>query len=101
LRLINHPTHHLSLSHQKLNTAELAPSPVSTDHPSFSASPRWQQLVQDPLELDLQRYKVTFDQEMTKTQQELDNIENTKKQEHNKSMRPKRHNGRILLDAGI
>ena len=38
----------------------------------------------------LQRYKDTFDQEMIKNQQELDNIENTKKQEHNKSMRPKK-----------
>ena len=40
----------------------------------------------------LQRYKNTFDQEMIKKQQELDNIENTKKQEHNKSMRPKKNN---------
>jgi len=40
----------------------------------------------------LQRYKDTFDQEMKKKQQELDDIENTKKQEHNKSMRPKKNN---------
>jgi len=40
----------------------------------------------------LQRYKNTFDQEMKKKQQELDDIENTKKQEHNKSMRPKKNN---------
>jgi len=40
----------------------------------------------------LQRYKDTFDQEMKKKQQELDDIENTKKQEHNKSMRPKKKN---------
>ena len=40
----------------------------------------------------LQRYKATFDNEMKKKQQELDDIENTKKQEHNKSMRPKRNN---------
>ena len=29
---------------------------------------------------------------MKKKQQELDDIENTKKQEHNKSMRPKKNN---------
>ena len=29
---------------------------------------------------------------MKKSQQELDNIANTKKQEHNKSMRPKNNN---------
>ena len=40
----------------------------------------------------LQRYKATFDNEMKKKQQELDEIENTKKQEHNKSMRPKKNN---------
>ena len=40
----------------------------------------------------LQRYKDTFDNEMKKKQQELDDIENTKKQEHNKSMRPKKNN---------
>ena len=39
----------------------------------------------------LQSYKDTFDQEMKKKQQELDDIENTKKQEHNKSMRPKKN----------
>ena len=38
----------------------------------------------------LQKYKDTFDQEIAKQQQELDDNENTKKQEHNKSMRPKK-----------
>jgi hypothetical protein len=33
-----------------------------------------------------------YTQEMKKIQQELDNIEKTKKQEHNKSMRPKKNN---------
>ena len=37
----------------------------------------------------LQKYKDTFDQEIAKQQQELDDNENTKKQEHNKSRRPK------------
>ena len=40
----------------------------------------------------LQKYKDTFDQEIAKKQKELDDIENTKKQEHNKSMRPKKNN---------
>ena len=39
----------------------------------------------------LQKYKDTFDQEIAKQQQELDDNENTKKQEHNKSRRPKKN----------